>query len=156
MRDEFGAERWRENGVREEDIAAEVSATERGGVNVLPVVDEDEELGVATGGAEMFHDLDSGAPGRRREVSHIVVFGNDGARCFVFDVGNDAGDEIAGLTIVDEGKVAGHDSDRPFGFEERGNDGVNNVGGSVKEHGSLGSDGKLVGDEWCFSLDKVL
>lgn len=98
-----------------------------GGRDVLPVVDENEELGVATGGTEMFHDLDSGAPGFQGEVAHVVMVGDEVPRCFVIDVGGDAGDEVASVTVVDEGKVTGHDGDGAFDREEVGDDGVDDV-----------------------------
>lgn len=141
--DEFGTERWWENCVREEGVAVEVAVTGSSRVNVLPVVDEDKEFCVSTGGTEMFHDLDPGAPGLNGEVSHVMVLGDDVSRRLVVDVVGDAGDELSGLTVMDESEVTCHDGDGAGGEEETGDHGVDDCGGSMKEHGSLGGDGEV-------------
>ena len=156
VHDEFRSERRRKDRILEEGVAIEVAMAGGGRFDVLPVVDENEELGVATSRTEMFHDLDSGAPRLDREIPHVVMLSDEASRCFVGDVINHAGYELAGLAVVHEREVAGHDGDRASGLEETGHDGRDDGVGRVKEHENLESVGKLVGEKQCSSPDKVL
>lgn len=137
VRSEFRSERRRKDWIREEGVAVDVAETRGSRFDVLPVVHEEKELGVATGGTEMFHDLDSGTPGFCGERPHVVMLSDEVPRSLIFDVIDHAGDQLAGLAVVNEGEMPGHDGGWTGGAEETSHDGFDDAAGRMKEHGSL-------------------
>ena len=156
VRGELGSESGRQDRIREEDVAVGVTLARCSRFHVLPVVHEDEELRVPVFRPKTPHNLDPGTPGFSGERSHVVVVCDEVSRRLISDVLDHAGDEFAGLTVMNEGEVASHDGNRAVDLEKTGNDGIDDGEGRVKEHGGLGKRREVVDGNGCSSLDKTL